>query len=79
MFLLGGDGRVLVLMQGFLDFLFDLEWGSIKCGGCDDDFRKVGNMGGATALRECAEYRIWSGFSTEMLYCMLLAFIYLFE
>lgn len=26
MFLLGGDGRVLVLMQGFLDFLFDLEW-----------------------------------------------------
>ena len=45
--LFGGNGRVLVLAQGFLDLLFDLQHGSVQRGGLCGDFGKVGNMGGA--------------------------------
>ena len=47
LFLFGGNGRVLVLTQGFLDLLFDFEQGSVQRGGLGSDFWKVGNMGSA--------------------------------
>ena len=45
--LFGGNGRVLVLAQGFLDLLFDLQQGGVQRGGLRGDFGEVGNMGGA--------------------------------
>ena len=45
--LFGGNGRVLVLAQGFLDFLFDLQQGSFQCRGLHFNFWEVRNMGGA--------------------------------
>ena len=42
-----GNGRVLVLAQGFLDLLLDFEQGSFQCGGLCGNFGEVGNMGGA--------------------------------
>ena len=50
LFLFCGNGRVLVLAQGFLDLLFDLQQGSVQRGGLRGDFWKVGNMGGAAIL-----------------------------
>ena len=47
LFLLGGDGRVLILAQGFLDLLLDFEQGGVQRGSLGSDFWKVGNMGGA--------------------------------
>ena len=48
--LLGGNGRVLVLAQGFLDLLLDLEQGCVQRGGLGSDFWEVGNMGSAAVL-----------------------------
>ena len=47
LFLLGGNGRVLILTQGFLDLLFDFEQGGFQCGCLGSDFWEVGNMGSA--------------------------------
>ena len=47
LFLLGGDGLVLVLAQGFLDLLLDLEQGGVQRGGLRGDFGEVRNMGSA--------------------------------
>ncbi len=47
LFLFGGNGRVLVLAQGFFDLLLDFEQGSIQCRGLHFNFWKVRNMGGA--------------------------------
>ena len=47
LFLLGRNGRVLILAQGFLDLLFDLQQGGVQRGGLRGDFGEVGNMGGA--------------------------------
>ena len=44
LFLFCGNGRVLILAQGFLDLLFDFEQGSIQCRGLHFNFWKVGNM-----------------------------------
>ena len=46
----GGDWRVLVLAQGFLDLLFDFEQGCVRCRGLHFNFWKVGNMGSAAVL-----------------------------
>ena len=43
----GGDWRVLVLAQGFLDLLFDFEQGGVQRGGLCGDFGEVRNMGSA--------------------------------
>ena len=51
LFLFGRNGRVLVLAQGFLDLLFDLEQGGVQRGGLRGDFGKVRNMGGAAVRR----------------------------
>ena len=48
--LLGGNGRVLVLAQGFLDLLLDLEQGCVQRGGLGSDFWEAGNMGSAAVL-----------------------------
>ena len=61
LFLFGGNGRVLVLAQGFLDLLLDFEQGSIQCRGLHFNFWEVGNMGGAAICRECAKHRIRLG------------------
>ena len=45
--LFGGNGRVLILAQGFLDLLFDLQQGSIQRGGLCGNIGEVGNMGSA--------------------------------
>ena len=45
--LFGGNGRVLVLAQGFLDLLLDFEQGNIQCRGLHFNFWKIGNMGSA--------------------------------
>ena len=45
--LFGGNGRVLVLAQGFLDLLLDFQQGGIQCRGLHFNFWKVRNMGGA--------------------------------
>ena len=47
LFLFGRNGRVLVLAQGFLDLLLDLEQGSFQRGGLCGNFGEVRNMGGA--------------------------------
>ena len=56
--LLGRNGRVLVLAQGFLDLLLDLEQGGVQRGCLGSDFWEVGNMGGAAVCRECAKNRV---------------------
>ena len=48
--LFGGNGRVLVLVQGFLDLLFDLEQGCVQRGGLGSDFGKVGDMSSTAVL-----------------------------
>ena len=45
--LFGRNGRVLVLAQGFLDLLFDLQQGGVQRGGLRGDFGEVRNIGGA--------------------------------
>ena len=45
--LLGRNGRVLVLAQGFLDLLLDFQQGCVQRGGLCGNFGEVGNMGGA--------------------------------
>ncbi len=45
--LFGGNGWVLVLAQGFLDLLLDLEQGGVQRGCLGSDFWKVRNMGSA--------------------------------
>ena len=47
LFLFGGNGRVLVLAQGFLDLLLDFEQGGIQRSCLGSDFWEVGNMGSA--------------------------------
>ena len=59
--LFGGNGRVLVLTQGFLDLLFGFEQGGVQRGGLCGNFGEVGNMGGAAICRECAKHRIRLG------------------
>ena len=54
----GGDWRVLVLAQDFLDLLFDLQQGGVQRGGLGSDFGEVWNMGGAAVCRECAKNRV---------------------
>ena len=56
--LFGGNGRVLVLAQGFLDLLLDLEQGSFQRGGLCGNFGEVRNMGGAAVRGQGAEYRV---------------------
>ena len=51
LFLFGGNGRVLVLAQGFLDLLFDFEQGGVQRGGLRGDFGEVRNIGGAAVRR----------------------------
>ena len=58
LFLFGGDGRVLVLTQGFLNLLFDFEQGGIQRRGLCGDFGEVRHMGSAAVCREGAKYRI---------------------
>ena len=45
LFLFGRKGRVLVLAQGFLDLLLDLEQGDVQRGCLGSDFWKVRNIG----------------------------------
>ena len=59
--LLGRNGRVLVLAQGFLDLLLDFQQGGIQRSCLGSDFWEVRNMGGAAACRECAKHRIRLG------------------
>ena len=59
--LFGRNGRVLVLAQGFLDLLFDLQQGGIQREGLCGNFGKVRNVGGAAICRECAKHRIRLG------------------
>ena len=59
--LFGGNGRVLVLAQGFLDLLLDLQQGGFQRGGLCGNFGEVGNMGGAAVCQECAKHRIRLG------------------
>ena len=59
--LFGGNGRVLVLAQGFFDLLLDFEQGSIQRSCLGSNFWEVGNMGGAVICRECAKHRIRLG------------------
>ena len=47
LFLFGRNRRVLVLAQGFLDLLLDLEQGGVQRGGLRGDFGEVRNMGSA--------------------------------
>ena len=47
LFLFCGNGRVLVLAQGFFDLLFDFEQGGVQRGGLCGDFGEVRNIGGA--------------------------------
>ena len=47
LFLFCGNGRVLVLAQGFLDLLLDFQQGYVQRGCLGSDFWEVGNMGGA--------------------------------
>ena len=47
LFLFGGNGRVLVLAQGFLDLLLDFQQGGIQRSCLGSDFWEVGNMGSA--------------------------------
>ena len=61
LFLFCGNGRVLVLAQGFLDLLLDFEQGGIQCRGLHFNFWKVRNMSGAAVCRECAKHRIRLG------------------
>ena len=61
LFLFCGNGRVLVLAQGFLDLLLDLEQGGVQRGGLCGDFGEVRNMGGAAVCRECTKHRIRLG------------------
>ena len=56
--LFGGNGRVLVLAQGFLDLLLDFEQGSVQRGGLCGNFGEVRNMGGAAVRGQGAEYRV---------------------
>ena len=42
LFLFRGDGRVLVLAQGFLDLLLDFEQGGVQRGCLGSDFWKSG-------------------------------------
>ena len=74
LFLFGGNGRVLVLAQGFFDLLLDFEQGSIQCRGLHFNFWKVRNMGGAAVCRECTKHRIRLGlvrtfFESGMVQC----------
>ena len=74
LFLFGRNGQVLVLAQGFLDLLLDLEQGGVQRGGLCGDFGEVGNMGGAAICRECAKHRIRLGlvrtfFESGMVQC----------
>ena len=61
LFLFGGNGRVLVLAQGFFDLLLDFQQGGIQCRGLHFNFWKVRNMGGAAVCRECAKHRVRLG------------------
>ena len=61
LFLFCGNGRVLVLAQGFLDLLLDFQQGGIQCRGLHFNFWKVRNMGGAAVCRECAKHRVRLG------------------
>ena len=61
LFLFGRNGRVLVLAQGFLDLLFDLQQGGVKCGRLNRDFGEIRYMGGAAVCRECTKHRIRLG------------------
>lgn len=45
--LLGRNGRVLVLAQGFFNLLLDFEQGGIQRGGLCGNFGEVRNMGSA--------------------------------
>ena len=47
LFLFGRNGWVLVLAQGFLDLLLDLQQGIFQRGGLCGNFGEVRNMGGA--------------------------------
>ena len=47
LFLFRGNGRVLVLAQGFFDLLLDFEQGGVQRGGLRGDFGEVRNIGGA--------------------------------
>ena len=47
LFLFCGNGRVLVLAQGFFDLLFDFQQGYVQRGCLGSDFWEVGNMGSA--------------------------------
>ena len=61
LFLFCGNGRVLVLAQGFLDLLLDLQQGGFQRGGLCGNFGEVRNMGGAAVCRECTKHRIRLG------------------
>ena len=61
LFLFCGNGRVLVLAQGFFDLLLDFQQGGVQRGGLCGNFGEVGNMGGAAVCRECAKHRIRLG------------------
>ena len=58
LFLFGRNGRVLVLAQGFLDLLLDLQQGGVQRGGLCGNFGEVGNMGGAAVSRECTKHGV---------------------
>ena len=50
LFLFCGNGRVLILAQGFLDLLLDLQQGWVQRGGLGSDFGKVGDMSSTAVL-----------------------------
>ena len=56
--LLGRNGRVLVLAQGFFDLLLDFQQGGFQRGGLCGNFGEVRNMGGVAVCRECTKHRI---------------------
>ena len=63
LFLFCGNGRVLVLAQGFFDLLLDLQQGGVQRGGLCGNFGEVKNMGSAAVCRECTKHRIRLGLS----------------
>ena len=48
--LFGRNGRVLILTQGFLDLLLDLQQGCVQRGGLGSDFGTVGDMSSTAVL-----------------------------
>ena len=75
LFLLGRNRWILVLTQGFLDLLLDLQQGCVQRGGLCGDFGEVRNMGGA-AVRGYHHARTAQGLGYAPEMCMWMTTCY---